>query len=291
MNFDVLNQKISEATGTLFKGRFSERIHGGCISETFKIEDGVRSFFVKSAPSSQASTLNGEWVSLCELANNGYVKTPKPITLINEHFSADLNFLVLEWLEFSNNSPLEGYRTLGENLANMHLHCRASEFGLKEHNTIGGTFQNNSPETNWSRFFLERRLIPQLDMAQARGGILKHRSGLEKRVESILKGHDVRPSLLHGDLWGGNAAICSDGTPVIFDPASYYGDPEADMAMTTLFGGFPNAFYAAYHDIRPRQPGWRIRHIIYNLYHILNHYNLFGGGYLTQAQQMADQII
>ena len=111
------------------------------------------------------------------------------------------------------------------------------------------------------------------------------------QIPLLLEGHEPEPSLVHGDLWSGNAAVMADGTPVIFDPAAYYGDREVDLAMTELFGAFPAAFYQAYKETWPLSPGYQQRKTLYNLYHILNHFNLFGGGYASQAQQMIRQLL
>jgi len=160
------------------------------------------------------------------------------------------------------------------------LHRRqAARFGWARDNTIGATPQANGWCESWTMFWRERRLAPQLALA-ARNG---YRIDVPP-VWRLLEGHEPAPSLLHGDLWSGNAGFLPDGAPVLFDPAVYYGDREADLAMTELFGGFPGEFYCAYNAAWPLASGYQQRKPLYNLYHLLNHLNLFGGGYLTQVR-------
>jgi fructosamine-3-kinase len=147
---------------------------------------------------------------------------------------------------------------------------------------------------SWPRFFAERRLRPQLALARSSGAdriTLQDGEELcEKLAAFFLDGHPL-PSLLHGDLWGGNAGMLPDGTPVVFDPACYYGDRETDIAMSELFGGFPESFYAAYREAWPLDSGYEARKTLYNLYHILNHFNIFGAGYLGQAKRMIARLL
>jgi len=152
-------------------------------------------------------------------------------------------------------------------------------FGWPRDNYIGATPQENAPCAGWAEFWRHRRLEPQLALANRNG----------YRVEAppvwrLLEGHEPVASLLHGDLWSGNAGFLADGAPVVFDPAVYYGDREADLAMTELFGGFAEEFYAAYSEAWPLDEGYKLRKQLYNLYHLLNHLNLFGGGYLGQVR-------
>ncbi|OOY41228.1 hypothetical protein BOV91_12580, partial [Solemya velum gill symbiont] len=161
----------------------------------------------------------------------------------------------------------------------------ADAFGWNLDNTIGSTPQLNDWNKSWINFWREQRLGYQLQLAGHQGSL--QRQG-EKLLESfhLLIDHAPQPSLLHGDLWGGNIGYDDSGNPVIFDPALYFGDREADIAMTELFGGFGREFYAAYNAAWPLDAGYPIRKKLYNLYHILNHLNLFGSGYLGQAEGM-----
>jgi fructosamine-3-kinase len=201
--------------------------------------------------------------------------------------SGDHAFLALEWLDFGGgNDRRQGL--LGRQLAALHA-IRQPHFGWRRDNTIGSTPQINDQTDDWLTFWREKRLGFQLNLAARRG----HGGQLQKSGERLLAelaglfdGYRPFPSLLHGDLWGGNADCTQGGDPVVFDPACYCGDREADVAMTELFGGFSSDFYAGYREILPLDDGYRIRKQLYNLYHVLNHLNLFGSGYRSQAETM-----
>ncbi len=203
------------------------------------------------------------------------------------------SFLALEWLALSGPSP-HAHARLGELLAQLHR-VQSETFGWTRDNTIGATAQDNRPTKDWLSFFRERRLGFQLTLAYRNG----YRSRLEERgsellagLGNLLSGHTPVASLLHGDLWGGNWAADDRGEPVIFDPAVYYGDRETDLAMTRLFGGFDAHFYSAYEAAWPLTSGAAVRCTLYQLYHLLNHLNLFGGeGYLRQVTTMLDRLL
>ena len=173
----------------------------------------------------------------------------------------------------------------------MHRHT-AERFGWERDNTIGATHQANAWREDWITFWREQRLGFQLELVGRHGytGLQRHGERLLDRFQ-VLIDHDPLPSLLHGDLWGGNISYDNTGEPVIFDPAVYYGDHKADLAMTELFGGFGSDFYAAYRAAWPLDAGYPTRKMLYNLYHILNHTNLFGGGYAGQAQGMIERLL
>jgi fructosamine-3-kinase len=206
--------------------------------------------------------------------------------------TGDRAFLALEWLELGAPSTA-GETLLGEQLAWQHR-LSAQRFGWHRDNTIGSTPQPNAWCDDWVKFFRERRLRVQLELARRNG----HDGALARRGNELLElmgaffaSHHPVPSLLHGDLWGGNWAVDAAGNPVVFDPAVYFGDREADLAMTRLFGGFGNAFYTAYHATWPLDQAAGTRRSLYNLYHVLNHLNLFGGGYREQAQAMIERLL
>jgi fructosamine-3-kinase len=163
-------------------------------------------------------------------------------------------------------------------------------FGWDFNNTIGSTPQINNWTSNWAEFFAEYRLGYQFQLARRNGGYFPGQEGLLAAIPQLLD-HQPEASLVHGDLWSGNGAITKSGEPVIFDPATYVGDREVDIAMTELFGGFPAAFYRGYNEVWPLDDGYKRRKPLYNLYHILNHFNLFGGGYGSQANRMIEQIL
>jgi fructosamine-3-kinase len=202
------------------------------------------------------------------------------------------SYLVLEYIALGG---LRGKASalLGQQLAKMH---RATQpyFGWHIDNTIGSTPQINERSHDWLQFWQQQRLGQQLSFAANNGfgGRLQQRGEkLLADLPALLDGYEPQASLLHGDLWGGNAAADDRGNPVIFDPACYYGDRETDLAMTELFGGFGSDFFAAYQAEYPLDSGYQLRKTLYNLYHILNHLNLFGGGYLGQAESMIDRLL
>ncbi len=204
-------------------------------------------------------------------------------------------WIELEYLELESLDPVAGAR-LGEQLAELHR-CTGQEnnatYGWPRDNFIGTTPQSNQSHLTWAGFFAAERLQPQLSMAFRNGMPRTLRDQGERVLESLgafFLDYRPLPSLLHGDLWSGNAGQLPDGTPVIFDPAVHRGDREADLAMSELFGGFPESFYAAYRATWPLDPGFETRKTLYNLYHILNHYNMFGAGYLNQARRMIERL-
>ncbi|KAF0205199.1 MAG: hypothetical protein FD173_1182 [Gallionellaceae bacterium] len=228
-----------------------------------------------------------EATALDAIAATATIRVPRPIV----HGKAcGQSYLVLEHLEFSAHGDA---KLLGEQLAALHR-CTAAQFGFARDNFIGISPQPNGWKDDWIAFWREQRLGFQLRLA-ARNGYSGQLQGMGERLLDALPaffaGYAPQPSLLHGDLWGGNHAFLTDGTPAIFDPASYYGDRECDLAMTELFGGFPANFYAAYRATWPLDEGYATRRELYNLYHILNHANLFGGGYVRQAEQMIEKLL
>jgi protein-ribulosamine 3-kinase len=182
-------------------------------------------------------------------------------------------FILLEHLDLQRGGD---FAQLGRMLAALHRQT-GPRFGWARDNYIGLGPQANAWCDDWAEFWRTRRLLPQIDLARRNG------FGVEAPKLTLLENHRPPPSLLHGDLWSGNAGFTAEG-PVVFDPAVYYGDREADLAMTELFGGFPNEFYRAYDETFPLPPGYEQRKHLYNLYHLLNHLNIFGGGYLSQVK-------
>jgi len=198
------------------------------------------------------------------------LRAPEPIA---HGVAAGEAYLLLEYLELKSSGD---FAALGRMLANAHR-LPGPRFGWSRDNYIGSTPQQNGWCDDWAEFWRERRLRPQLELARSKGFDVK------MPALQLLDGHNPSPALLHGDLWSGNAGFTADG-PVVFDPAVYYGDREADLAMTELFGGFPREFYDAYRKEWPVDEGYARRKHLYNLYHLLNHLNLFGGGYLGQVK-------
>ncbi|HEY9199414.1 MAG TPA: fructosamine kinase family protein [Gammaproteobacteria bacterium] len=281
-----IGEHIREATGVPLRGA-REAVGGGCINEAMRLRGDGRDFFLKSNAAEQIDMFIAEAEGLREIAATRTVRVPEPVCW---GVTGDTAYLVLEYLDFGRGG---NGAVLGEQLAAMHRVTHA-EFGWQRDNTIGSTPQINTPDADWISFFRERRLGFQLELAQRNGWDSElQRLGAElmARMDGLFDGYRPRPSLLHGDLWSGNHAYLADGSPVIFDPAVYFGDREADVAMTELFGGFGGAFYAGYRSAWALDAGYAVRRTLYNLYHILNHLNLFGGGYGQQALRMTQQLL
>lgn len=216
-----------------------------------------------------------------------------PAVLAQSEASAEYPaFIVLEWLDTGAKSAASA-ATLGTGLAALHQ-IAGSAFGLDHDNFIGANPQSNRPNDNWLTFFREQRLAFQMELARRNGLLPPQRARwLEKllaRLDDWLPA-DPSASLLHGDLWGGNWLALNSGEPALIDPAVYYGHREADLAFTELFGGFPATFYAAYQSAWPLDPGYEERKELYNLYHLLNHLNLFGEGYGSSVDSILQRFI
>jgi fructosamine-3-kinase len=196
----------------------------------------------------------------------------------------------MEWLEMTTGNN-KSWQEMGRKLAAMHKPTSNQGFGWDINNTIGSTPQINNFSNSWIEFYTQNRLGYQFKLAKKRGGSFPLADKLLAAIPKLLANHLVQPSLLHGDLWGGNAGFTVEDEPVIFDPATYFGDREVDIAMTELFGGFPLAFYQGYEEVYPLSKGYEQRKTLYNLYHVLNHFNLFGGGYCSQANRMIEKIL
>jgi fructosamine-3-kinase len=282
MNWNDISQQISIATRQNFTANSIKPLSGGDINSAFRIQDGQQYYFVKLNRPELAFMFATEFMGLQELAASQTVRVPTPIV----HGQTESHsFLVLEYLNLGHSSK-SSERLLGKQLAHLHQQNQPY-FGWHCDNTIGSTLQPNQPCDDWLTFWREQRLGFQLKLAAKNGycgrlQVLGER--LAEKLPILFIGYQPTPSLLHGDLWMGNAATDSQGCPVIFDPACYYGDRETDLAMTELFGGFGRDFYAAYQDTWALHDGYNTRKSLYSLYHILNHLNLFGGGYLRQAE-------
>ncbi len=285
----ALGQQISIATAAPFSVRSRQAIGGGCINQAWRVGDGERHYFVKLNTGAGKAMFEAEAAGLAELAATATVRVPKPIS---HGAIGQQAYLALEYL------PLDGggataMELLGRQLALLHARAQPY-FGWHRDNTIGSTPQRNGRFESWPEFWRERRLGYQLDLAASHGhggNLQRQGERLRERLDGLFAGYHPVPALLHGDLWRGNVGCARTGEPVIFDPAVYYGDREADLAMTELFGGFPAGFYDAYREALPLQAGYPLRRTLYNLYHVLNHLNLFGGGYRTQAEDMIARLL
>ncbi|MFZ5556304.1 MAG: fructosamine kinase family protein [Pseudomonadota bacterium] len=280
---------IARATGETLARPRAAPVGGGCINRAFRLETGGGRWFVKLNGAARLPMFEAEAAGLEAILSSHTLRAPRPICT---GLSGGDAFIVLEYLEIDGGGSAASAR-LGERLAAMHRHA-APRFGWQRDNTIGATPQVNTPSDDWISFWRRERLGFQLELA-ARNGFGGRLQSLGERLldrcPALFADYHPFPSLLHGDLWGGNAAFTQEGEPVVFDPAVYYGDREADLAMTELFGGFDAAFRAAYREAFPLDPGYGVRKTFYNLYHVLNHANLFGGGYAGQAQRMMERLL
>jgi protein-ribulosamine 3-kinase len=248
----------------------SARVTGGCIHECYRVSIGGKAFFLKTNTIKHEDAFAAEADGLAGLREAGY-RAPAP----HSHgVAAKQAYLLMEFLDLKG---AVDFPALGRMLAQAHQKTGPG-YGWDRDNYIGATPQANGWRENWSVFWFELRMKPQLEMARKKG------FPIADVPTGLLSGHHPQPSLLHGDLWSGNASFTPQG-PVVFDPASYYGDREADLAMTELFGGFPREFYNAYNREFPLPAGYEQRKHLYNLYHLLNHLNLFGRSYLGQVEE------
>lgn len=284
--WNTIAQDITQATGQTFTIRDRRGISGGSINQAYQVTDGERSYFVKLNQAVQIGMFEAEALGLKEIAASQTIRVPRPISWGTANNSA---YIVMEYLPLGGGGQQAWYR-LGQDLAAMHRVTSDRGFGWRQNNTIGETPQPNPWTPDWMTFYSEQRLGYQFQLAQRRGSFPRQ-DELLAAVPALLAGHDPEPSLVHGDLWSGNAAITNSGMPVILDPATYYGDREVDIALSELFGRFPQPFYEGYSVAYPLEAGYETRKILYNLYHILNHFNMFGGGYGSQAKVMIDRLL
>lgn len=262
-------------------------VAGGSINSAWCLGDGRTSVFVKTNLASARDMFEAEADGLRALEAAGGIRVPHPLAVGT---SGDQAYIVMEWLVLQGRGD---WAAMGDGLAIIHRSC-AERYGWHRDNTIGSTHQPNSRSGDWADFLARQRLGFQLELAAkagAGGTLIDAGQRLQEALPALFSGYQPVPSLLHGDLWSGNVAFDGSGNPVIFDPAVYYGDRESDLAMTELFGGFPDAFYRAYESAWPLEPGYAIRRDLYQLYHVLNHGNLFGGGYWRQAETMIRRLL
>lgn len=288
-DLNAIIQHISEVIGQDFVAERISSIGGGCINSAYRVQADDVDVFVKVNSPHLAEMFAAEARGLQEMAELDCINVPD---VICHGSNQQHSYLVLDYIELGS---LRGAASakLGEQLAALHAIAQPF-FGWHIDNTIGSTPQINDREHDWVRFWQQHRLGKQLQLAAAKGFTGRLQDQGQRLLEQLPKffvGYQPQPSLLHGDLWGGNTGADASGNPVIFDPACYYGDREADMAMTELFGGFGGDFTSAYQAHHPLDAGYQSRKTLYNLYHIINHVNLFGGGYLGQAEAMIAQLL
>jgi len=264
-------------------------VTGGDINRSCILHTTDKSYFVKSNRPDLLDMFKAESDGLRELARAGAIRAPAPVCT---GYTSDQAYSVMQLVELFVLGATSEAR-LGEQLAAQHR-ATTESFGWHRDNTIGSTPQINTLTDDWVDFFKLHRLGYQLNLAKDNGAnaaLIDKGGRLLHLLPHFFTGYQPIPSLLHGDLWRGNVAADNNDNPVIFDPAVYYGDREADIAMTELFGGFSHQFYAAYQNAWPLDPGYATRKHLYNLYHILNHYNLFGASYTAQAEHMIERLL
>lgn len=285
---DEINKLLEPLLGATVKSTYSTG--GGSINQTQVLEltNGERVFMKhNSNPPTDFFLAEVKGLRLLAQAENG-PRIPKPIALQS---GSRPTFLIMEYLENSSESKNFSDR-LARALAELHR-ISQDHFGLDHDNFIGSTPQKNDPEKDGIVFFRDQRIEFQRQLAR-KAGLLP--AAIDKKIDSLCENLNrymdttgEKPALMHGDLWSGNYFPDSKGNPCIFDPAVYYGLREADIAMTELFGRLPQRFYDAYHEAFPMNPGYPERKDLYNLYHLLNHLNLFGGSYLSSVQQAVNR--
>ena len=262
-------------------------VGGGDINQAYRLRFGAEYFFVKTNQARLLPMFEAEQAGLEAMAATRTIRVPAVIMTGSAGGSA---FIVLEYIELGGRPDST---RLAQQLAALHDHDRP-RYGFDIDNTIGSTPQPNGWLDDWIGFYRERRLGFQLRLAADRGfdrGLIDSGHRLADRLAPLFGDYRPRASLLHGDLWSGNLGADTEGNPVLYDPACYYGDHEADLAMMELFGHPGEAFFTRYHECFPIDAGYALRRDLYNLYHVLNHANLFGGGYAAQARRMIDRLL
>jgi fructosamine-3-kinase len=272
-------------------------VAGGCIHQTVKVTftTGER-VFVKWNTGASLDAFAAEADGLAALRE----KSEKIDLHIPEVYGAQLTedgchaWLAVEWIETSAGQPRDFFERFGRGLARLHQQACGERFGWHRDNFLGATPQRNSYSNDWVNFVRDCRLGPMLDqLSRQRAApreLLDLGERLLLRLDEILATNQ-RPALLHGDLWSGNYLSGAEGFPVLIDPAVYLGDREAEMGMLMLFGSCPQVFYEAYQEVYPFAEGWRRRVKVYRLYHLLNHFVLFGNSYLAECLEGAKDVV
>lgn len=284
--YSEIESAISDATSQVFRIVEHNPVSGGCISAAERLKGDGKSYFLKQNTEDFQRHYEEEIASLEELAATGTIRVPKPLC---SGTIQGRSYLVLEYIP-PKPPNRHSWSLLGHQFANLHKTVQP-HFGWHRDNTIGGTLQKNPVSVEWISFFGEYRLQYQIERARNNGFVLQHANELIDRLPWFFADYTPSPSLLHGDLWSGNVAFTPSGEPFIFDPCCYYGDRETDLAFSEFFGGFHRDFYTGYNEIIPLDTGYIRRKNLYNLYHCLNHFNLFGSPYDSQAQSMTHQLL
>ncbi len=286
-DLQLVRRLLLEKTGEKIGRLEAYPVSGGDINHAYRLDDGKYHFFIKTNSRERLQMFEAEQYGLDEIRRSASIRAPRPIVC---GMVADQSFIIMEYLDLSGRP--DPHR-LSQEIASLHLFTQ-DKFGFAINNTIGSTPQPNSRSEDWVSFWQQHRLGYQLSLASRNGidsEIIDAGMRLNDRIDRFFRDYTPLASLLHGDLWGGNLAADSKGNPVIYDPACYYGDHEADLAMMELFSSPGKRFFEAYNDVFPIDKGYSRRRELYNLYHILNHANLFGGSYVAQARQTIASLL
>jgi len=295
MDWHNFSQHLSEQLGESIEIATSHSVAGGDIHQAYQLHTNQGNLFIKMNQAGLLPLFETEMHNLNAITQSNTISCPKVKGVgIYQNNQA---WLLMDYLNLTHTG--DDYQR-GRDIAFMHqqTHFASQPFGWFEDNYIGHSLQKNQWHFNWVDFYGSQRLKPQLELAQLRGAHTELFDLGQQLIEALpfwFKDYTPKASLLHGDLWGGNSAFAIDNTQqtkaVIYDPASYYGDRETDIAMTELFGGFSADFYTGYHSVFPLDSGYAKRKPLYNLYHVINHFNLFGGGYEQQAIQLIQKLL
>lgn len=289
MNLTLATDELLRDTGIEAQPTKATTVGGGSISQAYRVPSSRGPLFVKLNQAIDVAMFEAEADGLRALQDGGAVGVPAVYCVGSVE---DTAYLFLQWLDLGAKSPA-AERALGRGLARQHR-ISSEHFGWRRDNTIGSTRQPNDPDDDWITFLRDRRLGFQLSLAAENGLPRANQeagAALLGGLERFFGDEAPAPSLLHGDLWSGNWGATTSDVPYVFDPAVYFGDREADLAMTRLFGGFTRAFYDAYMAEWPLRSGWETRVDLYNLYHLLNHFNLFGSQYLPQVSRVLGLLV
>lgn len=285
--WQAISSQLSETLMFSFEILEKTKLQGGEVSDCYMISDGEQRYFVKTNKRSFLPKFEIEAENIRIMRESNTVFVPE---LILTGKTKDNSFIILNYLPTKPIEDAANSFKFGEQLARLHQWGDQKEYGFDQDNYIGATLQPNKWDKKWNRFFAEQRIGWQLQLMREKGINLVDINDFTHLVRDRLSGHQPKPSLIHGDLWHGNAANSVFG-PICYDPACYWGDRECDIAMTELFEGFLPDFYRGYESVFALESGYQDRKDIYNLYHLLNHYNLFGGHYLEQSEQMINKIL
>ena len=286
-DWQIVSKLLADITGDKIGTLEACKVGGGDINCAYRLSDGKHRFFAKTNTRERLPMFEAELYGLNEILRSDSIRVPEPIGC---GVAGEEAFIVMEYIELSGRANESEF---AHKLAAMHR-CTHDQFGLTVDNTIGSNPQPNPYENDWVKFWQRNRLGFQLSLAKKNGcgdELFETGMRLNQRIGEFFLSYTPVPSLLHGDLWSGNQGVDSNGEAVIYDPACYYGDHEADLAMMELFGHPGESFFSVYREVFPIDDGYPVRRELYNLYHILNHALLFGGGYEAQARHMIDRLL